>query len=54
MTTIYFIRHAESNYTEHNDELRPLVELHGGTIKAYNSEKGGACISFNITNYFKE
>lgn len=33
---------------------KKLVELHGGTIKAYNSEKGGACISFNITNYFKE
>ena len=26
MTTIYFIRHAESDYTEHNDELRPLTD----------------------------
>lgn len=26
MTTIYFIRHAESDYTERNDELRPLTD----------------------------
>lgn len=26
MTTVYFIRHAEPNYTNHNDELRELSE----------------------------
>lgn len=26
MTTVYFIRHAEPNYTNHNDEARELTE----------------------------
>lgn len=26
MTTIYFIRHAEPDYSEHEDEIRPLTE----------------------------
>lgn len=24
MTTVYFVRHAEPNYNNHNDELREL------------------------------
>lgn len=26
MTTVYFVRHAEPNYNNHDDELRELTE----------------------------